>query len=342
MTMRITHLLCGLVLLSAGASQAQQTTSASPGLIAPDTAPRSDQPFDDPVNRFRFVIHSDITGGEREGVFEVAVKQMNLLRPEFIISVGDLIAGTDDRAEVDQQWDRYARRVDEAGAPVFYVGGNHDLLGPVMREAWEERLGPRYYHFVYKDTLFLVLDTEDHEPARLQEIARMRADAYELAAQQGWEAFALTPYALLPENAAGAISLAQSDYFQDVLAEYPDVRWTFLFMHKAPWLRDNYAPFDALEAALAGRDYTVFHGHEHAYQYQQRQGADYIRLATTGGVFLPENGRSVDQLVLVTVDDDGVDIANLLMEGILDKTGNIPGNGDRLCLDSQRCPAPAD
>ena len=33
---------------------------------------------------------------------------------------------------------------------------------------------------------------------------------------------------------------------------------------------------------------------------------------------------------LVIVDDQGVDIVNLRMDGILDKTGHIPLNGDEL------------
>jgi hypothetical protein len=300
--------------------------------------PWTDKPFDDPPGRFRFAIHSDLTGGERPGVFAVAVAQLNLLRPEFIINVGDLIAGTDDRSEIERHWDRFAERAARARAPLFHVGGNHDLLGVALREAWEERHGPRYYHFLYKNTLFLVLDSEDHDPDRLREIARMRAEAFAVAEQKGWDAFAEMPYALIPENAGGAISPRQADYFVDVLERHGDVRWTFVFTHKAPWLRADHAPFQAIEAALAGRNYTLFHGHKHAYQHQQRQDADYIQLATTGGVFLPENGRSMDQLVLVTVDDEGIDIANLLMEGILDRHGNIPEQGGSLCLDSARCP----
>jgi len=34
-----------------------------------------------------------LTGGERERIFEIAVAQLALLRPEFIINVGDLIEG---------------------------------------------------------------------------------------------------------------------------------------------------------------------------------------------------------------------------------------------------------
>jgi hypothetical protein len=44
-----------------------------------------------------------------------------------------------------------------------------------------------------------------------------------------------------------------------------------------------------------------------------------------------------DYVTLVTVDDDGVDIANLLMSGILDKTGHIPLDGDDVCFELAAC-----
>src|SRR5581483_10904394 len=42
---------------------------------------------------FRFAIVSDRTGGHRAQVFSKAVERLNLLQPEFVISVGDLIEG---------------------------------------------------------------------------------------------------------------------------------------------------------------------------------------------------------------------------------------------------------
>ena len=93
----------------------------------------------------------------------------------------------------------------------------------------------------------------------------------------------------------------------------------------------------AIESALSDRQYTLFNGHIHAYRYLERHGRDYIQLATTGGSPNPDAGRSADQVVLVTVDDDGVDIANLLMSGILDKTGHIPLDGDDICFEAAMC-----
>ena len=58
------------------------------------------------------------------------MEQLSLLRPELIINVGDLIqGGTDDLEEIDRQWASFDVRASRASAPVFSVGGNHDLTG---------------------------------------------------------------------------------------------------------------------------------------------------------------------------------------------------------------------
>ena len=108
-------------------------------------------------------------------------------------------------------------------------------------------------------------------------------------------------------------------------------------MHKSPWEREDNANFAAIEQSLADRPYTVFNGHVHTYEHIERLGRDYIRLATTGGVQFPELGRSMDHVTLVTVDEQGVYIANLLLSGILDKTGRVPLGGDEVCFELAAC-----
>jgi predicted phosphodiesterase len=300
--------------------------------------PWTNEVFDAADDKFTFAVFSDLTGGERDRVFEIAVAQLNLLRPELIINVGDLIeGGTEELGEIDAQWDSFDERAGRARSPVFYVGGNHDLSGSVLQGVWVERLGRRYYHFVYKNVLFLILDTEDNTPERSQEIFELRNAAIKVAEEEGWDAFANTEYANIPENAAGNISSDQAQYFEQAIADNPDVMWTFLFMHKAAWERDSDSEFLRVEKSLSERPYTVFHGHVHAYKYIERLGRDYIRLATTGGVQLPAHGRSMDHMTLVTVDNNGVDIANLLMSGILDKMGRVPLQGGEVCFELVNC-----
>ena len=306
--------------------------------VTGEVRPWTNEKFDAADDKFTFAIISDVTGGERERVFEIAVTQLSLLRPELIINVGDLIeGGTIDLGEIESQWNSFDERADRASAPIFYVGGNHDLSGEVLQGVWDERYGRRYYHFVYKNTLFLVLDTEDNTPERTQEIFEIRNKALEIVKEQGMQAFADTEYATLPEQTAGNITTEQSAYFLKAIADNPDVLWTFLFMHKAPWERDDEVNFAAIEQALSDRPYTVFNGHIHAYRHIERHGRDYIRLATTGGVWFPDRGPSMDHVMLVTVGDQGADIASLLMSGILDKTGHIPLDGDDVCFELEAC-----
>jgi predicted phosphodiesterase len=310
--------------------------------IATSPTPWTHENFDAADEKFTFAIFSDLTGGEREGIFEVAVAQLNLLRPEIIVNVGDLInGGTKDVAELNQQWNSFDARADRARAPVFYAGGNHDLTGEMLRQVWEERMGPRYYHFVYKNVLFLVLDTEDNIVERMREIEEIRLKGIDVYMKEGPEAFGQTEYASLPERISGRVSPEQAAYFRQAIQENSDVLWTFVLMHKPAWQKENEQNFASVETSLADRPYTVFYGHTHMYKYEQRLGRDYINLATTGGVFFggafsTYEGPSFDHLMLVTVDSDGVSLANLRMDGILDKTGHVPLGGDDLVFEELR------
>lgn len=300
-----------------------------------DQTPWTHENFDS--EKVSFAMFADLTGGEREGIFEVAISQLNLLRPDLIINVGDLIEGEyETLGELNAQWEYFDKRAKKAKAPIFYVGGNHDLTSMEMREVWDERYGQRYYHFVYKNILFLVLDSEDNSPERTIEIFNLRNQAIARAKKEGWEIFQETEYAQIPEQIGGCIGDKQADYFIKVIEGNPNVLHTFLFVHKAPWKTEN-ANFLSIEKALENREYTVFNGHVHAYDYEIRNGHDYIRLATTGGVQFPEKGLSADHVTMVTVDKNGVDIANLLMAGILDKKGKIPNGGDTLCFEKASC-----
>ncbi|MEE8544025.1 MAG: metallophosphoesterase family protein, partial [Gammaproteobacteria bacterium] len=107
--------------------------------------PWAHEDFDAADDKFTFAVFSDLTGGERSGVFAIAVEQLSLLRPELIMNVGDLIqGGMAGRAELDAQWDSFDERASRARAPVFYVGGNHDLSGDLLQSVWDKRYGHRY------------------------------------------------------------------------------------------------------------------------------------------------------------------------------------------------------
>jgi hypothetical protein len=301
--------------------------------------PWSSQPFDNHPDKFTFALFSDLTGGERPHIFSTAVAQLALLRPELIVNVGDLTeGGTLDKVIINTQWQSFHRRADKASTRIFYTGGNHDLANLTQRQVWQAEHGPRYYHFIYKNVLFLVLDTEDHPAETLAQIREMHTEAMALVAKQGWGVLGETAYAQLPSTQTGEIGAAQARYVTRVIADNPRVRWTFVLMHKPIWNREGENNFTAIETALASRPYTVFHGHNHFYKHTERLGRDYIQLGTTGGVQFADKNLSVDHVSLVTVDGDGIDIANIKLSGIFDKTGRVPHEG--AAIDQMLAPLP--
>ncbi len=260
------------------------------------TAPLRDE--DD----FDFVVVSDRTVGHRDGVFEEEMpRKVNLLRPEFVISVGDLIEGyTEDRAQLAREWDELEAAIDKLDMPFFYVPGNHDLSNAVMAEIWRSRFGPSYYYFRYRDVLFLVLNSElfgqENDPA--QRLADPRQQAEQMA------------------------------YLAQALRENGDARWTFVFVHQPFWDLLGYPPSQAppidadwlkVEQQLGSRPYTVFAGHYHSYTLHVRNDRQFITLATTGGGSKLRGTAfgEFDQIAHVTMTRAGPLIANLRLDGIL-------------------------
>ena len=250
----------------------------------------------DDDDEFHFVIVTDRTGGARLGVFESAMPKVNLLEPAFVVSVGDLIEGyTDDQAQLDRQWDQMEGFIGQLETPFFYVAGNHDMSNAVMAEAWRDRFGPSFYKFVYKNVLFLVLNSE---------LFGMVGD----------------PETPLPGPWTQAEQLA---FVERVLTDHPDPRWTIVLIHQPLW--DYQAgvrgDWPKIEAMLGKRDYTVFAGHFHRYVKNIRNDRKYFTLATTGGgsrLRGPVFGE-FDHVAWVTMTENGPRIANLMLEGIYDE-----------------------
>ena len=244
--------------------------------------------INDKPGQFQFVVVTDRTGGHRPGIFEKGVEKVNLLQPEFVMSVGDMIEGyTTDTLEINRQWDEFTGFVEKLEMPFFYVVGNHDITNPVMEGIWKKRFGPTHYSFVYKDVLFMALNSEDQARGA----------------------------------GKGSISPPQLDWIKRTLDTHHDVKWTFLFMHQPLWVQetDPVNWFD-VEKMLANRKHTVFVGHRHHYERFERNNSQYYMLATTGGgspLRGPQLGE-FDHFVWVTMTDRGPILANLHLDGVFD------------------------
>ena len=82
-----------------------------------------------------------------------------------------------------------------------------------MWEVWEERYGQRYYHFIYKNVLFLVLDTEDKPVDFQQHIHEARLEAISILKNEGRDEFNVSEYGQLEESQSGGIGAQQAAYF---------------------------------------------------------------------------------------------------------------------------------
>ena len=123
-----------------------------------------ERPFSDDPDKFTFAIIGDKTGGgyDKWHVFDRAIDEINVLKPDFAIMVGDLIQGyTDDKAQVEAEWKEFWQHQSDLIIPFLPLPGNHDITNPMMYDYWQKHLGRTYSAFTYKDCLFLLLNTEE-------------------------------------------------------------------------------------------------------------------------------------------------------------------------------------
>jgi len=285
-------------------AQDETTTAGGP-------TPWTHQNYLDDTDQFQFAIVSDRAANPREGVFKAAMAKLQLLRPAFVLSVGDFIHGygegfvpLTDEAVVRQKRQKVDEMLAMLSMPFFRVAGNHDFNNDVSAGIWKELYGPDYYSFVHRDVLFMCLNSQD---AQSKYKAGMGAD------QIAWA--------------------------KDTIAKHSDAHWVCLFFHQPLWLEDakrlerakvedgatRLTGFNEIEKLLDGRNYTVFAGHHHRYGKWVKNGNTYFRLATTGGSSAlggPEAGQ-FDHVMWITMTNKGPIVCNIQLVGILDEDAKV-------------------
>lgn len=152
------------------------TVSIDGGKVITDRQPNAVKVVRDGVqDAFRFAILSDVhlnnehstgvgNGNPTNYLLLKAIAELNLLRPDFVILLGDLVESNADTYDRDfkQMW----RILDEyAEFPVYTVMGNHDgqRVGQTSGfEYWHTYFGPLYYSFDWGDWHFAMVNTYDH------------------------------------------------------------------------------------------------------------------------------------------------------------------------------------
>lgn len=249
---------------------------------------------------FSFAIFGDRTGGPAEGVAVLAdaVEEVNVLGPDLVMTVGDLIEGYNQTEAWLAQADEYLGIMNQLSMPWFPVAGNHDVYwrGPNRPEEehegrYEQTFGPLWYAFEHKDCWFIVLYTDEPNP------------------ETGERNFNK------PESQR--MSPEQFAWLEQTLQRTGEARHVFVFLHHPRWFGGKYGDdWERVHRLLAaqGNVSAVFAGHIHQMKYAgKRDGIEYFTLATVGGHqngSLPEAGL-LHQYHLVTVRDEQLSIASL-------------------------------
>ncbi|MFH1145274.1 MAG: metallophosphoesterase, partial [Candidatus Eisenbacteria bacterium] len=244
------------------------------------------------AEELRFAILGDRTGSHQPGVYERTIAEIDLLAPDFVVTVGDHIEGyTEDRAVLAGEWDEYQALIAPLEGPFYICPGNHDILNDVQAEVWRERTGrEENYAFDHGGVHFIILDTGR------------------------WE--------------SSAEWLAHGDHrawLEADLATHAGAALTLAVFHKPYWyhtLADGLA--DPLhEIFLRGGVDAVFNGHFHLYGTARYDGIVYTMVGSSGGAIegVPERGAFYHwvwavvrdgTLTWAVISEDGVEAADVV------------------------------
>lgn len=249
----------------------------------------------------RVVVVSDMNGGYGDTTYgapvHAAVSRVVDLRPDLVLSTGDMVAGQRRGLDYASMWagfhDAVSDELEAAAIPFAISPGNHDASGyPIYaaeREAyaaaWRDRR-PKSIHFV----------DDERYPFRYSFVA---GPAFFVA---------------LDATTIGPLEEEQMRWLDAQLAAAPrDVRVVFGHVPLYPFTvgrEEEYVGDAALEALLRRHEVQLFvSGHHHAYYPGRRGPLRLVSMACLGGGPRPLIGteeRSARAILGFEVTEDGV------------------------------------
>ena len=128
-----------------------------------------------PKVKFRFIVAADpqLFRGKKEDL-DKAIEKINDLNPDFVIMCGDLIETPANLQQIQAYKDSVSKLSPEI--ELYNIPGNHDLGRPAKIEniqVYQQHFGKLWYHFEYKNNLFIGLSSDvlqnDNLPMKKQQ-----------------------------------------------------------------------------------------------------------------------------------------------------------------------------
>jgi len=263
---------------------------------------------------FHFAIFGDRTAGPAGGleVLRQAVAETNLIAPDLVMTVGDLVPGYNATPQWLEEMRTYKAVMADLAMPWYPVAGNHDVYWagseppPGHHDAdYEANFGPLWYWFAHKNAAFIVLYSDEGDPE---------------SNRKGFGDPALI-----------RMSQAQLLWLERTLQKTAAYDHVFVFLHHPRWIAERYVGgnWETVHRLLAaaGNVSAVFAGHIHRQRYDGlRDGIAYFTLATIGGEMpmdVPGSGW-LNHSLLVTVRPTGFEVATIPVGAVQDPKSATP------------------
>lgn len=198
-----------------------------------------------PPNDFRFSILGDRTGLGSPEVYEKVWAEIDALRPDFVVGVGDSIQGMKD-ARAPAEWLELRRIWRRYRYPLYIAPGNHDIWNDYSRKLFEKETGhPPHFSFNFQNAHSTVLDNSG-----------------------GW-----------------MLSRAQLEFLEEDLKANRNRAPKFVIFHRPFWILFLALGSGDFELHRLAKQYGVSHvfsGHVHRLMRLERDGVTYLAVGSSG------------------------------------------------------------